>query len=491
MLTTRRLAAAILFVGLFAATIGVLVDADTFWHLRAGTWMLAHGRLLDFDAFSHTVTGRPWINHSWASEIVMASVYRAFGYGGLNLVTALIVCVTMWVVYRSDDGDSYVRALVVALAAVTTSIYWSARPQIVSLLMAALFNHVQLQYRLRGINRLWILPLLMVAWVNLHGGFAIGFMLLGASFLGELARWVVARFRATTGGTAAAVAGSAPVWLGAAGLACAVAVAINPYGLAMLAYPFKTVSMGVLRHYIQEWQSPDFHLPGAQFFAVLWLLAFGVVGASRRGLGATDFLLFAMFTGASLLAARNIPVFAIIVAPIVMRHANAVVSDLAARLPGLVRSGAPTRRGLALNWAVLALVALAVIPKASLALAPGATEREVSRSMPVGAVSYLRTHPLHGRLFNTYNYGGFLTWSLGRDWPVYVDGRTDLYDDAFLDEYIGVYMAGANYLKTLAKYHVAVVLVEPSAPIARALMATPGWVVGYRDRVSVVLVKPA
>ena len=81
----------------------------------------------------------------------------------------------------------------------------------------------------------------------------------------------------------------------------------------------------------------------------------------------------------------------------------------------------------------------------------------------MGAVTYLRHHHSEGRLFNTYNYGGFLTWALGRSWPVYVDGRTDLYDDAFLAEYIHTYMAEPGFERTLAKYHIGVVLVEPSA----------------------------
>jgi hypothetical protein len=174
-----------------------------------------------------------------------------------------------------------------------------------------------------------------------------------------------------------------------------------------------------------------------------------------------------------------------------MRHGGEIVNDLKRRWASHLAVARGSRAMLAVNWAVLLLVTFAVVPKASLVLGPGATEREVSRSLPVGAVEYLRTHHASGRLFNTYNYGGFLTWTLGRRMPVYVDGRTDLYDDRFLNEYINVYMAGPGFENTLAKYRIGVVLVEPSAPIARALLATSEWSLGYRDRVSVVLVKRA
>src|SRR3990170_1896470 len=117
-LTTRRLAVAIFFIGLFAMAVRVAVDSDTFWHLRAGTWMIENRRLLDFDNFSHARAGQPWINHSWLSEILMAAIFAGFGYGGLNLATAIIVWLTFIVVYQSGEGDSYLRIFAVLLAAV-------------------------------------------------------------------------------------------------------------------------------------------------------------------------------------------------------------------------------------------------------------------------------------------------------------------------------------------------------------------------------------
>jgi len=481
-LTTRRLVIAILFLALFAMAVRVAVDSDTFWHLRSGEWMLDNGRLLDFDVFSHTRLNQPWINHSWLSEIFLAVTYRVGGFSALNLVTAIIIWVTFLFVYLSGEGGPFLRAFVIVLAAATSAVYWSARPQIISLLLAAVFNYILILYRQPGRNYLWLLPILMVAWVNLHGGFAIGFILLVITFTGQIINFVVSAEHSSQG----------VLWIGATGLLCAAAVTLNPYGPQMLLYPFKTVSIGALQNYIQEWQSPNFHAREAQVFIVLWLAVFAAVGLARRRLDLTDLLLFSAFSALALLAGRNIAVFAVVAAPILMLYADSAFTELQERWPRLKRltgSAPPTRVLQSLNWALLVLVAAAVLVKAALPLNPATTDQAIAQYAPVGAANYLKATPTPGLLFNSYNFGGYLAWTLYPDRLIYVDGRTDLYDDVFLNEYLNAYQAGSGWQQTFMKYGIATVLVENNSPIARELIQSPGWAIRYSDPVSVVLVK--
>ncbi len=492
-LTTRRLAIAIFFIGLAAMAMRVAVDSDTFWHLRAGTWMLDNQRLLNFDAFSHTRLGQPWINHSWLTEIAMAALYRLGGYGALNFATAVVVWLTFFFVYRSGAGGSYLRIFVTLLAAVVSAVYWSARPQIVSMLLAAVFNAILLDYRRRGVNRLWLLPLIMLAWVNLHGGFAIGFILLVITFAGHLLP-LSRRLAAGMGGGGDHK--DRPyvqmLWLGGAGLACALAACLNPYGPAMLLYPFKTVSIGVLQNYIQEWQSPNFHARETQVFIILWLATFGAVGFSRRRLSLTDFLLFSVFSALALLAGRNIAVFAVVAAPILMLHGDAAIAELQAHAPALRLSeniASPARTLLILNWAIVVAVTLAAAAKAALPLLPAATQDAVAGASPVGAAAYLRANPPPGLMFNSYNFGGYLAWALYPQTPVYVDGRTDLYDNAFLTDYLNTASAGPGWQAALDSAHIGFVVIESNSPLARELQRTSGWAVRYRDPLAVVIVR--
>lgn len=486
-MTARRLAVFACFAALLAVTVRASVDADTFWHLRAGQWMLDHGRVIRFDVFSHSAAGRPWIDHSWLSQIGMALVHRALGFAGLALATGVLVCIALYLVYSSDRSDTYLRLAITSLAAATTSIYWSARPHLLSLVFAAWFGRVLIDLRRHGTNRLWTLPLVMIAWANLHAGWAIGLLLLGATLAGETAEWALARLGGPRDEPDAPPL-SRLAWLALTGLGCVAAVSINPYGFALLTVPFRTVSIGVLQSYIQEWQSPNFHMASARWFIALWLVTFGAVGASRRRLGITDFVLFATFTVLALLAARNLPLFAIVAAPIAMLHSGAWLERIRSR-----QAAAPERTGAPVSSALAAVLLLVVIAAAgSIAapsLTPAASEAAIARTMPAGAAAWVRAHGTGGRLFNSYNFGGFLSWKLGDRWPVFVDGRTDLYDEALFNEYIGTYMASGAWTESLARRRIELVIVEPTAPIAEALLGRPEWELAWHDRVALVFVR--
>jgi hypothetical protein len=352
------------------------------------------------------------------------------------------------------------------------------------MLLAAVFGYILIQYRQQNINRLWLLPLLMMLWVNLHGGFAIGFILLVITFGSEVLKWLANISHADNRNRV--------LWLGAAGLLCAAAVMVNPYGPQMLAYPFRTVSIGALQNFIQEWQPPNFHEREAQVFIVLWLVTLGAVSYSGRRLDLTDFFLFATFTALALVARRNIAVFAVVAAPILMTHADAALAALQIRWPRLKLDNTPRPLRpptLVLNWALLLLVLAASLLKISLPLSPNTVQTAIAATAPVGAANYLKAHPVPGRLFNSYNYGGYLIWALYPNMLVFMDGRTDLYDDAFLNEALNVFFTGSGWQALFARYNISAVLVEAKAPLATILLKQPDWAIRYRDHNSVVIVK--
>jgi hypothetical protein len=485
-LTTRRLALSILFLGLLAMAMKPSVDTDSFWHLRAGTWMLDNARILTIDLFSYTRFNQAWINHSWLSQILMAMIYRAGGYGGLNLATAFVIVLAFTFVYRAGEGGEYLRVFIVVLAAATSAVYWSARPQILSLLFTSIFVYTLYDYLWRDVNRLWLLPLLMLLWVNLHGGFAIGFILLVVVFVGEGVKGLGARdWRLQS-------KDSRWVWIGGCGLACAAVTCINPYGAQMLLYPFRTVSIGALQNFIQEWQSPNFHQREAQVFIVMLLATVAAIGFSRRRLDFTDFLLFASFTALALLAWRNVAAFAVVVAPILMRYADSAVEELQNRDQRLKikdYSFNISRNSQRVNWLIVFVVASAVLFRTTDAMSAKTNDEAIAKLAPVKAAEYLRANSVPGRMFNAYNFGGYLIWALYPHQLVYVDGRTDLYDDELLNEYLNTALAGDGWEKTLTVRDVRVVFVETGSPLARALAASPSWNVKYQDKLASVIVK--
>jgi hypothetical protein len=389
------------------------------------------------------------------------------------------------------------RAFTLVLAAAASGVYWSARPQIISFALAGVFAYVLWLFRWRGLNRLWVLPPLMAVWANVHGGFAIGFIFIALTMGGQALAWAWRWFsqRALSAPGVERAAGDLDargiVRLAGTGLACAVAVMINPAGPVMLLYPFKTVSIGVLQDFIQEWQSPNFHLAQVQPFLWLLLATMAAMAWSRRGINVTDWLVVGGVAYLGLVAGRNIALLAIVAPPVLTRNVRAGWADLTARHPrwgDMVRpaSGTPGRSMLILNWLVLALVALAGLAKVALVLPTTVNQAEFAKVLPVDAAAFVqRTQPA-GKLFNSYNFGGYLLWALYPDYPVYVDGRTDLYDDKFLRGYLSVMAGRPGYEATLDNYGVNVVLVEADALLGDRLAEDPHWRKAYSDSVAAV-----
>jgi hypothetical protein len=104
-------------------------------------------------------------------------------------------------------------------------------------------------------------------------------------------------------------------------------------------------------------------------------------------------------------------------------------------------------------------------------------------------VQFVRHNKPAGPLFNSYNWGGYLIFELWPEYPVYVDGRTDLYDDAFLRRYLNVVVAGEGWERSLDEDGINLVLVEVNSPLALALRRDPNWVEAYRDELAAVFTR--
>ena len=486
-LTFARLVAALTLVAIFAMAARVAADTDTWWHLRTGQWIVSHQAVPLTDPFSHTFAGQPWSYPSagWLAEVLMYRLFERFGYAGLNLFTAAFVTLAFVFVYRACEGPPLLRAFVLVLAAAASSIYWSARPQIVSFALAAIFAYVLIMHR-RGVNRLWWLPVLMALWANTHGGFAIGFILIGLTLAGQVGELA---WRGLTRDWPAA-SGENNTWraagqLAVVGLACALAVMLNPSGPRMLLYPFQTVSITVLREFIQEWQSPNFHYPGAQTF--LWLLfaTYAAMSFSGRRARLTDFVLVSGVAYLGFLAWRNSALLAVVAPPVLTQHAARMWDDWRGHLPARAEPVAGGQVA-ALNWLILVLMVGAAVARFAFSAQPSVNEAEVARVLPVKAVEFIRQSRPAGPLFNSYNWGGYLTWALYPDYPVFVDGRTDLYSEQFLSQYLDVILARPGWPAVLDQYGVNLILIESQSTLASAVAGDSLWRAVYQDGQAVV-----
>jgi hypothetical protein len=195
-----------------------------------------------------------------------------------------------------------------------------------------------------------------------------------------------------------------------------------------------------------------------------------------------------MFTYASLLAGRNFGPFALVVAPVLSRHVTAFLTRLGwgGWLGAVGRSNIV--RGVINLVLLLVVVGLAVV-KMWTPLTPAFNEQEQRKSLPVDAAAWiLENHP-EGEMFNSYNWGGYLIWSLYPHYRVFADGRTDLYGDEFLRRYLEAQLGRPGFEDTLVEYGVNLVLTYPDDALSFRLECAGSWEEVYRDDVAVIWVR--
>ncbi|MGH2592595.1 MAG: hypothetical protein ACRDGG_03695, partial [Anaerolineae bacterium] len=382
LLTLHRLVVAIAFISLFAMAVRTPVDTDMWWHLRSGQTILETRTLPLVDPFSHTKAGEPWINHSWLAQIALYGAYAIGSFPALAILVALFVLMAFIFVWKQMDGGPFLRAFILVLAATTSAVIWAPRPQMFTFALTAVVGYIVYLYKWRQVDRLWLLPLIFVAWANLHGGFAVGFILLAGAIGGEVLNHIlkhdgpeVLSWRRL--GKLAALAA----------LSYALLI-LNPNTTAMYTYPLRTINIGVLRDFIQEWSSPDFHLLFVQPFIWMLIATLAAVGWSGRRLDGGDFALVAGFAYTALLAGRNIAPFALVCAPALARHAQPAIERFGQRVgwrlggrrldPTRSTSGdasytstpTPPTGIVTINWLILIIVILLAVVKVVAPLLP-------------------------------------------------------------------------------------------------------------------------
>ncbi len=484
-LTMERLTTAILFILLFAMAARTPIDTDTWWHLRSGEYQLQNGTVIGSDLFSHTAYGQPWINHSWLSQDVMALVYRLTGghgeagdsgNAGLALLTALLATAGMVMVFRCSPGNVYVRAFAIVLGAATAAVFWSPRPQMFTFLFSTVVYFLLYLYKWEHIDRLWLIPIVVMLWGNMHAGFAIAFILMFGFLVGE----AVGHLFDPLSETRIAWKGLGKLLL--VMIVAAAALVINPFGLEMLKVPFATVNIGVLQNFIQEWASPNFHEQQTWPFIFLLLGSLGFAGLSSERIDWTDLALIAGTGFLSLLAGRNIALFAVVATPVLSRHVSVFLADRGWNLRPSTRVSPRMNR---LNWALLIVILLVGVVKIGYAVAPATVRAAQIEYLPVEVTEYINEARPNGKMFNSYNWGGYLMFG-APEYPIYVDGRTDLYGDEFLREYLNTVFLQEDYEVVFDKWGVDWVVIEAASVLSSAMRQDPDWVVTYEDSMAVV-----
>ena len=450
----------------------VLRDPDTLWHIAIGHWIIVHATVPDRGIFSATMANAPWIDQEWFAEILMAWGYDHFGFAALAVGTALSEAAAIAILLRVLLG--ILTPLHAMFASVLAGALWFphllARPYILTIPILVMW--VAALVRARSEDRapsLWW-GLLIVLWANLHGSFMFGIGL-AALFAAEavlIAPGWHGRVRA------------ARDW-GCFGVLALGAALITPYGLHGLLFPFHMINMTVLA-YIGEWQGVNFSQTSAMPFG-LWLLTilFASLSLGWR-LPPTRIGMLLLLVTMTLKHARYMEllgaVSSLLLAPSLrlQLERHGAVTKVDRLMAALARPG---------DWRAIVIGTIVVVVS-TVTLRDGNPQPR-SALFPAAAVAEVNSKHLKGPVFNSYQFGGYLIFS-GID--PFVDGRAELYGDAFVKRYIdAVQLTNDQLTDLLNDYGIIWTIFVPTTPAVTLMDHLPGWQRLYTDSAAVVHVR--
>lgn len=458
------------------------VDPDYWWHLTTGRWILDHRAIPTTDSFSVTHGGQNWYAHEWLAELLLAIGDKIGGYALNIVITALIVAAGAWFLGRACRQyglGTLPSLLLVAGGSFFIINFLAVRPQVWGWALLAVLLHELCAHD--AANRtLWRLPLLFALWVNIHLSVEIG---AGALFVYGLHRglcWLLAR-RSGTCATSEAARLKHTILVG---IACAVALCVNPRGPALIWFTRVYANPNAERwKYIGEWQRPQFVGNERYLFIAGGIVLALVVLAMLTRRALWPGLLLLLFAAAALRANRYGPLFGTIAVP--------ATGWLLGRAFGRARGFAPVRIAPALT-AVLWLAAVVAIGVGAWRRGPTELRRMADPrpgGYPAAAVAYVKNNAPPGGVISEYGWGGFLIYSFYPQRRVYMDGREEMYGETFFHQFVQTIAGAPGWQQQLDRYGVTVAILQPNEGLAVAMSKDAGWRAVYQDNIAVVFVR--
>jgi hypothetical protein len=485
------------FAAVFPRATWPLIDGDVWWHIRAGEEVLRTGRIPNVDTWSIVGAGRPWTSQDWLANVILAlgNGLGEWGRTALSLLFGVLTLLAFWILWRAiairlPSVGWLSRIVWLSVGLLLAGPVMGVRVQVLDLVLATAVVWILWRYQVDP-RRRWLigLPAIAALWANLHAGWLLLFLLGGAVLAGEIVDRTLRR----------EPAGQTPLtwrqlgYLAVALVASGAALALNPNGTALYAYPFDTVGITALSRYVMEWFPADL----GSIFGWL-LLGFVVVGVlpvfifAWHRLRTSDALILVGLTVMAWQAIR----FLLIVGPIGGAIVAVVLSPVIAESRGgrstsgmLARLARPVggRRGV-VNGGIAGTLLVLGIGVALLRTSPPAQAAEIARSLPAGAVAWMDEHRPGTRIFNKYEWGGYIGQHRPEQ-PIFMDGRADVYGDELLQMYVAIIGLHGDPQATFDRYEIDYAVYLPGTALADWFDASASWERVYRDETAAIWVR--
>jgi len=416
----------------------------------------------------------------------MALVHQSLGLTGIVIFFGLLISLSYSMLFKlvqKERGNIFLAVFIILLTIASSIFHWLARPHIFSLLLFVITYYLLEQFQSRHIQSLYYLPLLILFWVNLHGGFISGFILISIYLIGNLVKFVLSRdggkelYRQKTKVLALTL------------VTCLFVSLINPYGFNMILYPFKLISQKLIMDHIAEFQSPNFHhllLVPSKYFLLLMILLIGIL---KKNLDVIEILLIILFANMALFSQRFIPLFCIVAAPIFVRNGQWIFNQTKNRFVDVFQRKSNDICWMDASasgylWLVVGILIL------TLAVATNRIEYKFDESRkPVEAVNFLKKVHIKGNMFNDDEFGDYIIYSAHPQYKVFIDSRVDMYGVDHFKDYLTVVYFKPGWENIIEKNNINWVIFNADSILSRHLMGRNDWKLIYSDKVANIFVR--
>ncbi len=465
----------VLIMGLIGGRHGFLNDPGTFWHHRLGRDILQTGTLPWLDTLTYTQAGLPWPDMYWGFDALLAAIVARGGWAAAVAATAVALgwiygALALNLLRRGASSAAALSAAVVAAG--VGSVHFLTRPHLFTFAFVLWTLCACRRFHDRGGREIWLVPLVMVAWANVHGGFLAGPLIVATAALGHAASGPLDANRWRRIG----------VFLAVAALSVLAPLA-NPYGFGLYRHVFDLMATSGVTELIFEHQPPQFGKPLARLLEGLILALVALQAFSRTRLSRYELAHVVVWLHMALTSIRHAPLLAIAAAPTLARLIDGLLAAPASS-PSPSPSPSPVPAPERVWWSPWpALATVAVLWGAAVGLPFGGHDPTY---WPLSALPALDREPISARLFHEQDWGGLVEDRCQPPRLAFMDDRFELWGRKPILEYLGALNGGPDWDALRDRLDISLVWLRPDRDLARRLGADPAWEVVHRDGVSVL-----
>jgi len=450
------------FLFVFCFTFQQIPASDLWWYLKDGEYIVATTTVPKTDFYSFTARGKELLNHEWLAEVIFYIIYALAGLKGLYLFKGLFIAFTYTLViyYVFKKSFNIFLGLLIGLWIVFSSYpyyFFDVRPQIFTYFLATILLMI-LDNKEARMKLIYLIPFMMWLWTNLHGGFILGYVLLTV--------YTVSFFLKREKKLAYKLLGMCLISL--------LLGIVNPYGWKLYTFPFRFWGNDPFRLNLVEWKPTSLSLgEEALVWALGWIAVIFFFLIYWKQIKLEHYLLFFFLTYLGINAIRHLPVVSILIPLILAPYLKCLVIGW-------------EKAGTLLSILVIMLIITFKLPTVSF---DNLTYENTW--FPKDAVKFLKLNPLPGRMYNPYEWGGYLIWYYYPQKLVYIDGRGNTLYDKNL--YMKSFSSAIGDLDVLKEYNINFALTnkyfEDRCKLFSLLKRSPHWYLLYEDEIAGIFIK--